>query len=127
MNCDCQYACFNCLKHYRNQRLHGFLDRHAGYQLLEWALSGQLPTGIGIEDQYNMLQSVVSVLNESGIAIHLQQGQIFIRSGRVTKKVIVYPAMWHVSGNPQDTIFIPDMWLLFAKPYAVNYIRKNLT
>ena len=35
--CKCDTACYQCLKHYRNQYYHGFLDRWAALQLLNWA------------------------------------------------------------------------------------------
>ena len=39
-SCDCGSACSKCLKHYRNQYVHGMLDRFAALQLLEWGVDG---------------------------------------------------------------------------------------
>lgn len=33
---DCGNACYKCLKHYRNQHVHGMLDRFSALQLLDW-------------------------------------------------------------------------------------------
>lgn len=35
-SCTCNNACHNCLKHYRNQYIHGLLDRFAALELLGW-------------------------------------------------------------------------------------------
>ena len=40
--CDCGSACRKCLKHYRNQYVHGMLDRFAALQLLKWGISGKV-------------------------------------------------------------------------------------
>lgn len=34
-NCDCGGSCHKCLKHYRNQHVHGLLDRVAALELLK--------------------------------------------------------------------------------------------
>ena len=47
-------------------------------------------------------------------------------SGRKnTKKVIVYPAMW-VEPQVNDTIFVSDAYIKYAKPYAVQKILDNV-
>ena len=49
--CDCDAACYKCLKHYRNQYLHGNLDRFAALQLLHWGESGVIEPPIDDEEQ----------------------------------------------------------------------------
>lgn len=39
--CDCGCACHKCLKHYRNQHVHGALDRFAALDLLRWGIYGK--------------------------------------------------------------------------------------
>lgn len=35
-SCDCDSSCHKCLKHYRNQHVHGLLDRYAALELFNW-------------------------------------------------------------------------------------------
>lgn len=39
-SCDCEDACFSCLKHYYNKQFHNQLDRHAALDLLDYAMNG---------------------------------------------------------------------------------------
>lgn len=44
-------ACYNCLKHYRNQFIHGMLDRFAALQLLRWGKQGTIAEEFTVEEQ----------------------------------------------------------------------------
>lgn len=48
-------ACYNCLKHYRNQYVHGDLDCKAALELLAWGRDGEIATSIPQKQQLELL------------------------------------------------------------------------
>ena len=68
-SCDCGSACSKCLKHYRNQYVHGMLDRFAALQLLEWGVDGIKASPIKPETQINMIMPLANILKQSGCEI----------------------------------------------------------
>ncbi len=122
-SCDCTSACSKCLKHYRNQYAHGNLDRFAALQLLRWGMDGINAPPIKPEAQINMIMPLTNILKQSGCEI-IADGDITARGRRGTKKVVVYPAMW-VEPHSSDTIFVSDVYIKYAKPYAVQKILDN--
>ena len=65
VSCDCGSVCHRCLKHYRNQYVHGLLDRFAALELLEWGTSGKLAESLSVEEQHRLLLSLESILRVS--------------------------------------------------------------
>ncbi len=120
-SCDCGSACSKCLMHYRNQHVHGMLDRFAALQLLEWGMSGTKAPPISDEVQAAMIMPLANILRQSGCNIICDGG--IVAAGR--KKVVVYPAMW-AEPHAIDTIFVSDAFIKYAKPYAVRKILDNL-
>lgn len=122
--CNCGSACSKCLKHYRNQYVHGMLDRFAALQLLKWGVDGVNASPIKSEIQIKMIMPLVNILKQSGCKITFD-GEIIATGQRNTKKIVVYPAMWV---EPQDTgtIFISDAYIKYAKPYAVQKILDSI-
>ena len=123
--CNCDTACYQCLKHYRNQYIHGFLDRKAALQLLNWAEKGNRVSALSVEKQNQLLSPLYQILKLSGVNLIDKNGRI-IAEGRLARmSVSVYPAMWKrpVADN---TIFISDTQLKFAKPYALKLITDSL-
>jgi len=43
-DCDCDSSCHSCLNVYQNRHLHESLNRHLGYDLIEYVQSGNPPT-----------------------------------------------------------------------------------
>ena len=123
-SCDCGSACSKCLKHYRNQYVHGMLDRFAALQLLEWGVSGINASPIKAETQIKMIMPLVNIFRQSGCEVTID-GEITATGQIKTKKVVVYPAMW-VEPHAADTIFVSDAYIKYAKPYAVQKILDNL-
>ena len=123
-SCDCGAACSKCLKHYRNQYVHGMLDRFAALQLLEWGVSGIKAPPITPETQINMIRPLSNILKQSGCEITID-GEITVSGRKGTKKVVIYPAMW-VEPHAANTIFVSDAYLKYAKPYAVQKILDNI-
>ena len=123
-SCNCGSACSKCLKHYRNQYVHGMLDRFAALQLLEWGVDGINALPIKPETQIEMIMPLVNILKQSGCEI-TSDGEI-IATGRInTKRVVVYPAMW-VEPQATGTIFVSDAYIKYAKPYAVQKILDSI-
>ena len=123
-SCNCGSACSKCLKHYRNQYVHGMLDRFAALQLLEWGVDGINASPIKPETQIEMIMPLVNILKQSGCEI-TSDDQIIATGQRNTKKVVVYPAMW-VEPQATDTIFVSDAYIKYAKPYAVQKILDSI-
>lgn len=123
-SCDCGSACSKCLKHYRNQYVHGMLDRFAALQLLEWGVDGIKASPIKPETQINMIMPLANILKQSGCEI-TADSEITATGRRIKKKIVIYPAMW-VEPHATSTIFVSDAYIKYAKPYAVQKILDNI-
>ena len=122
--CDCGSACSKCLKHYRNQRIHGMLDRFAALQLLAWGVDGQVAPPLQSEEQIKKIKPLINILKQSECEISISDTiEAVGREG--SKKIVIYPAMW-VEPCADNTIFISDAYIKYAKPYAVQKILDNL-
>lgn len=123
--CDCGSACSKCLKHYRNQYVHGMLDRFAALQLLKWGVDGTEAPPIKRKNQINMIMPLASILEQSGCNIFVD-GDIFVTGHNTKKKkVVVYPAMW-VEPHNANTIYISDAYIKYAIPAAVQKILDSI-
>ncbi len=123
--CDCEAACHKCVKHYRNQYVHGMLDRFVALQLLQWGQKGIIAKEIMTEQQKRYLMPLSNILIVSGCAIDLEGAKIkVVKSGR-EKNVVVYPAMW-AEPHEKGTIFVSDAYIKYAKPYAVQKILDEV-
>ena len=122
-SCDCGSACSKCLKHYRNQYVHGMLDRFTALQLLEWGIEGKKAAPIKLGSQLSMIMPLTNILKQSGCEI-IANGEIMAIGRRCTKKIIIYPAMW-VEPHAANTVFVSDAYIKYAKPYAVQKILDN--
>ena len=123
-SCDCGSACSKCLKHYRNQHVHGLLDRFAALQLLEWGVEGIIASPIKPETQIKMIMPLANILKQSGCEI-TADGEITAIGRKNAKKVVIYPAMW-AEPHASNTIFVSDAYIKYAKPYAVQKILENI-
>lgn len=122
-SCNCESACSKCLKHYRNQFVHGVLDRFAALDLLNWGVKGEIAKPISPETQKEMMSGFSNILNEAGYSMYYEN-EIRIKKNGTIKKVVVYPSMW-VEPTEKDTIFISDAYVKYAKPYAVQKILDS--
>lgn len=123
--CSCDSACYNCLKHYRNQQLHGILDRHAALELLRWGFYGKRAEELSTGDQIQLMKPLSRILENDGYSIDLNKNGLSITKGTHKKNLVVYPAMWK---EPYDrnTVFVNEAFLKFAKPYAVKMIQDSI-
>lgn len=119
--CNCSDACHNCLKHYRNQYVHGMLDRFAALDLLNWGISGTIHTDYSIDQQKKMLYPLRNILEQSGCKIVYDESGLSVRSGTRSKQLVIYPAM-RIEPKDNNKIFVSDGYIKYAKPYAVQKI-----
>ncbi len=125
-SCSCKTACSKCLKHYRNQFLHGQLDRHAALELLEWGMNGKAASELSLEEQKALLSPLESILSKYGCDLQTESGPITATAAGVKKQIVVYPAMWSLPYE-ENTVFISDALLKYAKPYAVDRIKAGFS
>ena len=124
-SCTCDSACHRCLKHYRNQYIHSVLDRKAALDLLNWGETGARVSAIPYEIQQYLLKSLEQILQISGIHIDVNHESVWAEGRYSKKKVVVYPAMW-TKPLEENTIFVSDAHLKYAKPYALKTILDSL-
>lgn len=122
--CNCDDACHKCLKHYRNQNVHGVLNRFAALELLEWGMEGIIRDDLSIEDQMMGLRPIQRILSEEGYDLRCGSSEISVGNGDHNTALVIYPAMW---AEPKDNgkIHISDMVLKYAKPQALKNITDN--
>lgn len=118
--CDCPSACTRCLQHYRNQHVHGLLDRFAALQLLHWGRSGLRADPLPLEEQIRLLTPLGSILRQSGCCVSVEN-ELSISGPLGRSRLKIYPAMW-VEPQQAGTIFVSDALIKYGKPYAVQKI-----
>ena len=123
--CSCSNACHDCLKHYRNQYVHGMLDRFAALELLDWGEYGKVTNDINLELQKRYLYPLKDILNLSGCKIRLDDSDIWVENSKHKKQVVVYPAML-VEPRDKEKIYVSDAYIKYAKPYAVQKILDEI-
>lgn len=126
-SCSCDHACYECLKHYRNQRIHHELDRHAAVELIEYGRAQKIPSILSIEQTYSLVKSLAHLLSGYGIGVVNTVSGVFLTYGQASKKCIVFPAM--MKHKPEwdspSSLFISKESLLDAKPFAVKQITDS--
>ena len=119
--CDCDTACHKCLKHYGNQQVHGSLDRAAAMELLQWGRRGQIASDISTNKQISLFKPLESIVRSYGIDVCYDDGRIDINQHGMTKYITIYPAM-KIEPVENDSVFISDQQIKYAKPFAVKKI-----
>lgn len=121
ISCDCDSACKNCLKHYRNQFVHGRLDRFYALNLLEWGIFGSLANAIPFDTQKKYLHSVKNFFNIKEV-----DQKFYLESNGHKYELIVYPAML-AEKSDDNKIYICDSYFKYAKPYILSQIQDFLS
>ena len=119
--CDCDTACHKCLKHYGNQKVHGMLDRTAAKELLEWGMSGHIANELLFERQTALFKPLESIVRSYGVDVCYDDGHIRLDQHGKTRYITVYPAMKREPID-ENTIFISNQQIKYAKPFAVKKI-----
>lgn len=119
-SCECESACKNCLKHYRNQFVHGKLDRFYGLNLLEWGISGKLAEEIPLSTQKKYFDSIKSFFK-----VEECDKKFYLETKKLKCEVTIYPAMLAPKFS-EDKIYICDSYFKYAKPYVKSQIEDFL-
>lgn len=122
-NVDCDTACNECLKHYRNRNKHNILNRKLGLVLLNWVLENDTPSEIPVHMQYKMIEPISKLLENSNISIVDQK--IFLNE---TKEVYVYPSSWSVNKAdiPKNAILLKDDLVRYSIPEVYKIIKNYI-
>ena len=110
---------------YRNQHIHNVLDRKAALDLLNWGETGTRAPAISYGNQQHLLKSLKQILLLSGVHIDVGHETVWAEGDNGKKKVIVYPAMWTKPAE-ENAIFVSDVYLKYAKSYALKTIVDSL-
>jgi len=132
-SCNCENACQECLKHYRNYIYHSHLDRFSALQLMNWAKDGEIARPIIHSAQEKMVSPFVGILDDYGINVAFGKNVISLerkdsRQLTLDEKMLrltVYPAML-VKPRQIDTVFISDFEARYSRAYAVDSIKDVL-
>ena len=111
--------------HYRNQQLHGLLDRRAALELLNWGVFGKIAPALSASEQWRCFNPLVQILEMSGYTVQRESDGIGLCGKTQKRNVHIYPAMW-AEPNNSEMIHIPDVWLKFAKPYALQKLEDSI-
>ncbi len=127
LDCNCEDACHQCLKHYRNQRQHWRLNRYAAIELLDWCCDGRLAPPIPTDKQWNMLNSLFSLLEQERIILKRDSGKIVACHNDEQKIVYIHPDMWSVHNLciPKDAIRLPATEIRTALPQTYSTIYEH--
>lgn len=124
----CATACHSCLKHYWNQRVHGKLDRIAALELLKWGRYGDLPKPLGIDEQDKIITPLKRLLIDAHPEIRFQSEQrsISIILPKTSVKIVVYPAMWALPMQSENTLYVSDKLVKNALPKAFDEVDNHI-
>ena len=126
-DCSCESACFDCLKHYQNQRVHHLLDRKSALDLLNWAKNSSLPKKKTVEEQFVLLKPLTNYLEAKNYHLEKRSDHVVMISDTGEEKVIdVLPAMEIRPVNAGNTIFLNEGYLRFALPFAAQEIEEQV-
>ena len=111
-DCDCKGACYKCLKHYRNQYIHGMLDRFAALELLNWGRNAVVSSDISNDEQIRYVISLSHILELSDCKIETSSGAIMVNRKNRKKQIIIYPAMW-AEPCSENVVYISDFCIKY--------------
>lgn len=87
--------------------------------MLRWGKYGELPKDITHPLQVEYITQLSGILESTNQKVIIKDESIFISKNHSSKKVIVYPAMKKAPID-DDTIYVSDAYIKFAKPYALR-------
>ena len=108
-----------------NQYVHGMLDRFCALQLLDWGENGRLPKTFAFEEQRSYLKPLNGILRHSGCEIDYAGSKIVVQRRGKEKVLVVFPGML-VEPRRNDTIYVSDAYIKYAKPYALQKILNEM-
>ena len=93
--------------------------------LLEWGKRGTIAKELTIEKQKKYITPLRNILHFSGCHISFDEAGIKAKGRNNEKRIVIYPAMWH-EPRQRDTIYVSDVYIKYAKPYAVQKIIDEI-
>lgn len=123
-NCDCDGACYNCLKHYRNQSVHALLDRKAALQLLDWGRYAVLSSELNLDDQRRLIAPLEELLSFSGITVVDADDHLVLHSEVLDVGLNVTPGIRLQCDKP-GWVMLSDVCLRYDRPYALEKILSH--
>jgi len=124
LECNCNNACQNCLKHYRNQNYHAMLDRFAALDLLYWAKTGAVHALFSMDEQWKMILPLKNILQDYGIDIKMSNNKIIAAFAGQELELKILPSMLN-KPNSMGVILVNDFDLKYSRAYAVDFIRHS--
>ena len=125
-HCSCDSACHNCMKHFRNQHVHGLLDRFAALDLIRWGgESGEIARAFSAEKQWETVRPLCGIIERTGSGISFDGKSINLSHEKRKYRLMVYPSMWR-EPKQKNTVCVSEALLKYAKPYAVKKILEAL-
>lgn len=102
--CDCDRACLRCLKHFKNKRKHGFLNRFAALDLLNYATDGIVQASCR-HAATRLFQPLICALREESIFVDRIEGmRLSISHNGKTASIRIIPNMAVKPKNATDII-----------------------
>ena len=125
LDCDCDSACYQCLKHYKNQNVHPLLDHQAAMDLLNWGQQGVVPDELTLSEQLKKIRELEGILLRAGVRLSVQNNKIMAQTKNGSTQIYVYPAL-RVRPVLPNTVSISDAELKYAKPMVLSRIMDKL-
>ena len=131
--CNCDNACQECLKHYRNSIYHAHLDRFSALQLLSWAKEGKIADTVSDALQAEMVKPLVGILEDYGISVSFDKDVMKVERNdsrqltlsKTALTLTVYPTML-VKPEERGAIFVSEFEAKYSRAYAVENIKSAL-
>lgn len=125
----CGKSCPECLRHYKNQYWHSYLDRHLGASLLRYMIYGEIPKIGTVEQQIAKLNPVIRLLLldgykcETNVKIGATKYPLIVKAKGKQIAVGTYPALINHS-DAEKLHFITDNQ--YVKKHLINeYLLDN--
>ena len=125
-SCNCDSACYSCLKHYWNQRVHSQLNRHAALDLLIWGLKGEIRDKIDVTEQERLLTPLMNrfSLDSADIRLRMRGDSLTIISPNKEVMIEVYPAIQKRKRFVNNRISISDIEIKRSLPTVFADVKK---
>ena len=119
--CQCQSACYDCIKHYYNRFVHSLLDRRAALDLIDYCVYNRLPQPLSTKEQSRLLTPLTGIINDAG-AMLIPQALTVTGVDCNKRSIMVYPAMyrseWAINNLDHADIMISAQDLQYSLPDA---------
>lgn len=126
-SCSCDSACFDCLKHFQNQRVHYLLDRKSAIDLLNWGRDSVLPAPKSNDEQFKMLTPLENYIKGKNYHLGKRNGKIIMTDSRGNEKIVeVLPAMVRIRDRKQNHIYLNEGYLRFALPFTAKELEEQI-